>query len=68
MLATHSLFPIIKSFVKHAKIDVEIKDISLASRVLSAFPEYLDENQIVNDDLKDLGRISSKACKYYKTS
>ena len=57
MLATHSLLPIIKSFDKHAKIDVEIKDISLASRVLSSFPEYLNENQIVNDDLKDLGKL-----------
>ena len=60
MLATHSLLPIIKSFVKHAEIDVEIKDISLASRVLSVFPEYLNENQIVNDDLKDLGELVQK--------
>ena len=67
-MATHSLLPIIKSFVKHAEIDVEIKDISLASRVLSAFPEYLNENQIVNDDLKDLGELVQKTRKYYKTS
>ena len=60
MLATHSLLPIIKSFVKHAKIDIEIKDISLASRVLSSFSEYLNENQIVNDDLKDLGELVKK--------
>ena len=47
---------------------MEIKDISLASRVLSAFPEYLNENQIVNDDLKDLGELVQKTRKYYKTS
>ena len=42
MLATHSLLPIINSFVSTANIDIETKDISLAARVLAIFPEYLD--------------------------
>jgi len=57
MLATHSLLPIINSFLSKAEIDVETKDISLASRVLAIFPEFLQEHQKVNDDLADLGEL-----------
>ena len=55
MLATYSLLPIIKSFISKVDIDIEIKDISLASRVLAAFPDYLQDTQRRNDDLYDLG-------------
>ena len=41
-LATHSLLPIIERFVAKAGIEIETKDISLAARVLSVFPEYLE--------------------------
>lgn len=57
MLATHSLLPIINAFTAKAGVNVETKDISLAARVLSAFPEYLKENQRVNDALSELGEL-----------
>ena len=60
MLATHSLLPIINAFAAHAGVKIETKDISLAARVLSAFPEYLDENQRVDDALKELGELVKK--------
>ena len=55
MLATYSLLPIIKAFISKAKINIEISDISLAARVLSAFPEYLTENQKLVNGLEELG-------------
>ncbi len=56
-LASFSLLPIVKGFVKHAGIEVVVKDISVAGRVLAAFPEYLKEHQRVPDDLAELGRL-----------
>ncbi|MBT3612599.1 MAG: NADP-dependent isocitrate dehydrogenase [Flavobacteriales bacterium] len=60
MLATHSLLPIINAFAAHAGIEIESKDISLAARVLSAFPAYLEENQRVDDALQELGELVKK--------
>ena len=60
MLATHSLLPIINAFAAHAGVEIETKDISLAARVLSAFPEYLEENQRVVDALAELGGLVKK--------
>ena len=57
MLATHSFLPIVNAFVKNADVEIETKDISLAARVLALFPEYLDENQRVNDALSELGEL-----------
>ena len=59
-LATYSLLPIIKSFVKHADIDIEVKDISLAGRILAEFPENLNKDQRINNDLKELGELVKK--------
>lgn len=59
-LATHSLLPIIESFVSKANIEVETRDISLAARILSQFPERLSEEQRVNDDLDYLGNLVTK--------
>ncbi|MFN7012642.1 MAG: NADP-dependent isocitrate dehydrogenase [Bacteroidia bacterium] len=55
LLATYSFLPIVKAFSKKAGIDIETRDISLAGRILANFPEYLTENQRVNDDLAWLG-------------
>ena len=60
MLATHSLFPIINAFIKQVGVKLEIKDISLAARVLATFPEYLLENQRVDDALAELGQLVKK--------
>ncbi|WP_417224365.1 NADP-dependent isocitrate dehydrogenase [Amphritea sp.] len=57
-LATCSLLPIVRTFAKAAGIDVKISDISLASRVLSAFPEKLTEEQKAEDGLKFLGALT----------
>ncbi len=56
-LASFSLLPIVRQFVKTAGLTVAVKDISLAGRILAAFPEYLREDQRVPDDLAELGRL-----------
>jgi len=58
MLATFSLFPIVKAFSKPAGVEVVMKDISVAGRVLSGFPERLSEEQRVPDELKNLGELA----------
>ncbi len=60
MLATHSLLPIVNAFVASAGVNIETKDISLAARALSAFPEYLSESQRVDDALAELGSLVKK--------
>ena len=57
-LATYSLLPIIEAYAKVAEIDVETRDISLAGRIISLFPELLQEDQRINDDLKYLGDLT----------
>ncbi|MCB0649503.1 MAG: NADP-dependent isocitrate dehydrogenase, partial [Saprospiraceae bacterium] len=56
-LATYSFLPIIKAFTSVAGVEVETRDISLAARILSVFPDYLQEGQKVNDDLSELGQL-----------
>mgnify|MGYP003582409006 CR=1 FL=1 len=57
MLATQSFLPIIRAFTASAGIRFETADISLAGRILSAFPEYLREDQRVADALAQLGEL-----------
>ena len=57
-LATHSFLPIVNAFSKQAGVKIVLKDISLAARILSQFPTYLSENQIVSDDLDYLGQLA----------
>ncbi len=57
-LATRSLLPILQTFVAPAGIDVTTSDISLAARILAAFPDYLKEDQRVPDSLKELGELT----------
>ena len=59
MLATYSLLPIVQAFTASAGIDVETRDISLAARILSNFPEYLKEEQKVGDALAELGSLAT---------
>ena len=59
-LATQSLLPIVRAFGKHAGIEFETADISLAGRILAAFPEYLQENQRIADALAQLGELVTK--------
>ena len=59
-LATQSLLPIVRAFGKHAGIEFQTADISLAGRILAAFPEYLQENQRIADALAQLGELVTK--------
>ena len=54
-LASASLLPVISAFAKAAGVSVGTMDISLAGRIISAFPEYLSETQRQSDDLAALG-------------
>jgi isocitrate dehydrogenase len=57
-LATQSLLPIIEAFTQVSGVGVELKDISLAGRILAAFPEYLQEDQRQSDALAELGELA----------
>ncbi|MFN5397723.1 MAG: NADP-dependent isocitrate dehydrogenase [Pseudanabaena sp.] len=57
-LATYSLLPIVQAFTKAADIEVELKDISLAGRIIANFPEYLTESQRQFDALAELGALA----------
>ena len=58
-LATQSLLPIVKAFADTAGIAVETRDISLAGRILSQFPDALKPEQKVADDLAELGQLAT---------
>ncbi|WP_066911220.1 NADP-dependent isocitrate dehydrogenase [Millisia brevis] len=58
LLATASFLPIIETFADAAGIDVETRDISVAARILSEFPDYLTEDQRVPDTLGELGELT----------
>ncbi len=58
LLATYALLPIIKAFTKGTGIEVELKDISLAGRIIANFPEKLNEQQRIPDHLAELGELA----------
>jgi isocitrate dehydrogenase len=57
-LATKSLLPIFQAFAGAAGIEIELRDISLAGRILAQFPDKLDEEQCVADALAELGKLA----------
>ena len=57
-LATHSLLPIIQAYAGTAGVRVDLRDISLAGRILASFPEGLTESQRVGDALAELGELT----------
>ena len=57
-LATRSLLPIVQAFAKPAGITVETRDISLAGRIISVFPDYLEDSQKLGDALSELGALA----------
>lgn len=58
MLATFSLKPIVEGFAAPAGVEVETRDISLAGRIISQFPEHLREEQRESDALAELGDLA----------
>src|SRR3954467_14741289 len=57
-LATHSFLPIIEAFAGQAGVDIELRDISLAGRILAQFPDRLTDEQRVADALAELGELA----------
>lgn len=57
-LATQSFLPIIEAFTKTCGVVIETKDISLAGRIIAAFPEFLSKDQRMVDDLVELGKLA----------
>ncbi len=57
-LATFSFLPIVQAFTKHSGITVETRDISLAARILSSFPDFLNQDQQIPDALSELGKLA----------
>ena len=57
-LATYSFLPIVKAFTETAGVEVETRDISLAGRIISVFPEYLSDDQKIGDALAELGELA----------
>ena len=60
LLATYSFLPIVQAFAKTANIDVELRDISLAGRILSNFNDYLTAEQKTSDALAELGQLATQ--------
>jgi isocitrate dehydrogenase len=57
-LATRSLFPVLQAFAATANVEIELRDISLAGRILAKFPERLSPTQRVDDALAELGALT----------
>jgi isocitrate dehydrogenase len=60
-LATYSLLPVVQAFTRAAGIVVQTKDISLAGRILAAFPDRLPPDRRQPDDLAELGELAKTA-------
>ena len=58
LLATYSFLPIMRAFTQAADIDIETRDISLAARIIAAFPERLTAAQQQDDALMELGELA----------
>jgi isocitrate dehydrogenase len=58
LLATHAFLPIVRAFTDPAGIEVTTSDISVATRILAEFPDYLTDAQRVPDTLAELGRLT----------
>ena len=56
-LATRSFLPIVRSFAHAAGLTIEVKDISLAGRIIANFPERLTDAQRQPDALAELAEI-----------
>ncbi len=60
-LATQSLLPILRAYAAAAEIEIELRDISLAGRILAQFPDRLDAEHQVADALAELGELATTA-------
>jgi len=60
LLATYSLLPVVQAFAAAAGVRLETRDISLAGRILAAFPDRLTDDQRVPDALAELGELTGR--------
>src|ERR1700759_4698987 len=58
LLATYAFLPIVRTFAEPAGVKVKTSDISVATRILAEFGDYLTEEQRVPDDLAELGELT----------
>lgn len=58
MLATYSFLPVVRAFTASTGIDVDMRDISLAGRILAVFPDFLKPEQKTPDALAELGEMT----------
>ena len=58
-LATYSFLPIVQAFTNGSGIDVKLRDISLAGRIIANFPENLSKDQRIPDELTALGELAN---------
>ena len=58
-LATYSFLPIVMAYTKGTGIELEVRDISLAGRIIAAFPEALQPEQRIPDELERLGELAT---------
>ncbi len=58
LLATYSFLPIVQAFCKPAGVEIQLRDISLAGRILALFGEYLTDDQKIEDALASLGQLA----------
>ena len=59
-LATQSLLPIVRAFAGVAGVELELRDISLAGRILAQFPDRLTDSQRIADALAQLGALATE--------
>ena len=59
-LATYSFLPVVEAYASKAGVTVETRDISLAGRIIAAFPDRLEEGRRIDDALAELGRLSER--------
>jgi isocitrate dehydrogenase len=59
LLATYSFLPIVQAFTATSNIEIETRDISVASRILSNFNEFLKDDQKTEDSLTELGKLAT---------
>jgi len=57
-LASYALLPVLRAYFKGTGVEIETADISLAGRIVAAFPEYLAQNQRIPDELTRLGELA----------
>ncbi|MHC4987256.1 MAG: NADP-dependent isocitrate dehydrogenase [Planctomycetota bacterium] len=59
-LATYALLPVAKAYTQTCGIKVELKDISLAGRIIANFGDKLTAEQKIDDHLAELGELAKR--------